>query len=109
MKRSLILQTPRFDQWIDSPSGLRRTVARRERTAFRMAELVPPDLVIRLHVPVDIAVRRKPDPPLEHLQRKAEMVARLTFPATTRVAEINAALSFDRVFAEVKQAVWECL
>ena len=100
---------PRLGQWIDSTSWFRRTVARRERAAFRVAELVPPDLVIRLHVPVDIASRRKPDTPLDQLQRKVEIVAGLTFPATTHVAEINAAQSFDRVLAEVKQAVWECL
>jgi thymidylate kinase len=100
---------PRLGHWVDAPSWLRRTVARRERAAFRMAELVPPDLVIRLHVPVDIALRRKPDTPPDQLQRKVEIVARLTFPATTRVAEINAAQPIERVLAEVKQAVWECL
>lgn len=100
---------PRLGHWIDSPSWLRRTVARREQAAFRLAELVPPDLVVRLHVPVDIAARRKPDTPLDQLQRKVEIVAQLTFPSTSRVAEINAAQPIERVLAEVKQAVWECL
>jgi thymidylate kinase len=100
---------PRLGHWIASKSWLRRTVARQEQTAFRLAELVPPDLVVRLHVPVDIAARRKPDTPLDQLQRKVEIVAQLKFPATSRVAEINAAQTIDRVLAEVKQAVWECL
>ncbi len=100
---------PRLEHWIESTSWLRRTVARREQAAFRLAELVPPDLVIRLHVPVDIAARRKPDTPLDQLRRKVEIVAHLTFPPTSRVAEINAAQPIERVLAEVKQAVWECL
>ena len=100
---------PRLGHWIESTSWLRRTVARREQAAFRLAELVPPDLVIRLHVPVDIAARRKPDTPLDQLQRKVEIVGHLTFPSTSRVAEVNAAQTIDRVLAEVKQAIWECL
>jgi len=100
---------PRLGHWLESPSWLRRIVARRERAALRMAELVPPDLVIRLHVPVDIALRRKPDTPPDQLQRKVEIVARLTYPPPARVAEINAAQPIERVLAEVKQAVWECL
>lgn len=100
---------PRLGHWIDAKSWLRRTVARREQAAFRLAELVPPDLVVRLHVPVDIAARRKPDTPLDQLQRKVDIVAHLTFPPTSKVAEINAAQSIERVLAEVKQAVWECL
>jgi thymidylate kinase len=100
---------PRLGHWIDSPSWLRRSVARRERAAFRMAELVPPDLVIRLQLPVDVAAHRKPDTPLDQLQRKVEIVAQLQFPETTRVADINAALPLDRVLLLVKQAVWESL
>lgn len=100
---------PRLGHWVDAPSWLHRTIARREQRAFRLAELVPPDLVIRLHVPVDIAARRKPDTPLDQLQRKVEIVANLRFPSTTHVAEINAAQPIERVLAAVKQAVWECL
>ena len=100
---------PRLGSWVDSPSWLRRQAARREQASFRMAELVPPDLVIRLHVPVDIASRRKPETPLDQLRQKVEIVGKLAFPSTCQVAEINAAQPIDRVVAEVKQAVWECL
>jgi thymidylate kinase len=100
---------PRLGAWVDSPSWLRRLAARGEQASFRMAELVPPDLVIRLHVPVDIASRRKPETPLDQLQRKVEIVGKLAFPSSCRVAEINAAQPIDRVVADVKQAVWECL
>jgi thymidylate kinase len=100
---------PRYGHWLESPSWLRRTVARREHATFREATIVPPDVIVRLHVPVEIASQRKPDTPLDQLRRKIEIVAQLRFPAPTRVIEIDAAQPFDRVLQDVKQAVWACL
>ncbi len=100
---------PRYGHWIDSPSWLRRTVARREQATFREAGIVPPDVVVRLRVPVDVAAQRKPDTPLDQLRRKVEIVDQLHFPPPTRVVDINAALPLDRVLRDVKQAVWTCL
>lgn len=100
---------PRYGHWLESPSWLRRTVARREQATFREATIVPPDVIVRLHVPVEIASQRKPDTPLDQLRRKIAIVAQLRFPAPTRVVEIDAAQPFDRVLQDVKQAVWACL
>jgi energy-coupling factor transporter ATP-binding protein EcfA2 len=100
---------PRYGHWLDSPSWLRRTVARREQATFREAGIVPPDVVVRLRVPVDVAAQRKPDTPLDQLRRKVEIVDQLHFPPPTRVVEINAALPLDRVLGDVKQAVWSSL
>jgi thymidylate kinase len=100
---------PRYGHWLDSPSWIRRTVARREQATFREAGIVPPDVVVRLRVPVDVAAQRKPDTPLDQLRRKVEIVDQLHFPPPTRVVDINAALPLERVLREVKQAVWSCL
>lgn len=100
---------PRYGHWLDSPSWLRRTVARREHATFQEAAIVPPDVIVRLHVPVEVAAQRKPDTPLDQLRRKVEIVAQLRFPPTTRVVEIDAAQPLERVLHDVKQALWECL
>lgn len=100
---------PRYGHWLDSPSWLRRIVARREQATFQEAGVVPPDVIVRLHVPVDVAARRKPDTPPDQLRRKVEIVDQLRFPPPTRVVEIDAAQPLDRVLQDVKRAVWECL
>jgi thymidylate kinase len=100
---------PRYGQWIDSPSWLRRTVARREQTTFREAGILPPDVVIRLRVPVGVAAQRKPETPADQLRRKVEIVDQLRFPAPTRVLDIDAAQPLERVLADVKRGIWECL
>jgi thymidylate kinase len=100
---------PRYTEWLDAPSWLRRCVARAEQASFREAELVPPDVVIRLNVPVEVAARRKPDTPADQLGRKVEIVSQLQFPAVTRVIEIDGALPLEQVLREVKAALWACL
>ena len=100
---------PRYGHWLESPSWLRRTVARREHATFREAGIVPPDVVVRLRVPVDVAAQRKPDTPLDQLRRKVEIVDQLRFPPPTRVVDINAAQPLDQVLRDVKQALWTCL
>jgi thymidylate kinase len=100
---------PRYGHWLESPSWLRRTVAKRERATFREATIVPPDVIVRLHVPVEVASQRKPDTPLDQLRRKIEIVGQLRFPPPTRVVEIDAAQPLERVLQDVKQAVWACL
>lgn len=100
---------PRYAHWLDSPSWLRRTVARREQATFREATIVPPDVIVRLHVPIEIAAQRKPDTPLDQLRRKIEIVAQLRFAPPTRVVEIDAAQPLDRVLQDVKQALWASL
>ncbi len=100
---------PRYGHWLERGFGLRRAAARREREAIRLAELVAPDLVVRLHVPMDVAARRKPDTPLDQLRRKVDIVAQLQFPPATRVVEIDATQSLSQVVLQVKQAIWECL
>ena len=100
---------PRYADWLTASSWLRRFVARKEQASFREAELVPPDVVVRLNVPVEVAARRKPDTPPDQLRRKVAIVAQLTFPAVTRVIEINGAQPLERVLRDVKEALWACL
>jgi thymidylate kinase len=100
---------PRYAEWLHASSWLRRFVARREHASFREAELVPPDVVVRLNVPVEVAARRKPDTPPDQLQRKVEIVSRLKFSAVTRVIEIDGAQPLERVLRDVKEALWACL
>jgi thymidylate kinase len=100
---------PRYSHWLTRGFGLRRAAARREREAIRLAELVAPDLVVRLHVPMDLATRRKPDTPLDQLRRKIDIVAGLQFPAATRVVEVDATQPLSQVVLQVKRAIWECL
>jgi thymidylate kinase len=98
---------PQLARWLAGPPGLRRAVARREQAVFRLTELTPPDLVIKLHVSPEVAAQRKPETPAEQLRNGIELLDKLTFPPTTRVVDVDAERPLAQVLLEVKRAVWE--
>ncbi len=100
---------PRLMTWRDSPSAWRRWAAERERQAFRLSELVPPDLVIKLHVPAEVALQRKPETPREQVVRGAQLIRDLRWPATTRVVDLDATQPLEQVIVQAKRAVWSAL
>jgi hypothetical protein len=83
--------------------------ARREREAFRLAELSPPDVVLKLHISPEVAARRKPETPWEQLRTGIEMVRRLAFPPTTRVVDLDAEQPLPTVLLLAKRAIWEAI
>jgi thymidylate kinase len=99
---------PRLTAWLDG-GGWRGWAARRELAAFRLAELVPPDLVIKLHVPPDVALARKPETPREQVLRGVRLVRDLRYPATTRVLDLDATRPLADVILAAKRAVWDAL
>jgi thymidylate kinase len=100
---------PRLHSWLDDASRWRRTAARRERESFRLGELCPPDLVIKLHVPPELAARRKPETPGEQVRTGVELLRRLAFPAPTRVIDIDASRPLEQVLLLTKQAIWDAI
>lgn len=100
---------PWLGHWLRHPSPLRRMAARRELAAIRLAEQCPPDLVVKLHVPIDTAQARRPAIAATQLVQKAEQIAALSYPGAPRVVDIDASQPLERVLLDVKRALWACL
>jgi thymidylate kinase len=106
-----------FPGWNDGPrlngsmdhSWWHRAAARRERQAFQLAELCPPDLVIKLHVSPEVAASRKPETPRQQILTGVEMVRRLSYPATTRIVDIDGSQPLQQVILQVKRALWNAI
>jgi len=99
---------PRLDASTDHPWWY-RAAAREEQEAFYLAELIPPDLVLKLHVSPEVATRRKPETPAAQILTGVDMVRRLSFPAETRVVDLDGSLPFDQVLLQAKRAVWDAI
>lgn len=100
---------PLLSTWLEQRHWIPRALARRESAVYRAATHCPPDLVIKLVAPTEVAWRRKPERSMEALERRVEAVRALRFPPHTRVVEIDAAQPLDRVLLEAKASVWENL
>jgi hypothetical protein len=120
--RGMVVVSDRFPQsqfpgWNDGPrlgdsvghSWWHRAAARREREAFRLAELCPPNLVIKLHVSPQVAASRKPATPREQILTGVEMVRRLSYPSTTCIVDIDGSQPLQNVILQVKRAVWDAV
>jgi thymidylate kinase len=65
-----------------------------------------PTLVIKLDVPADVALARKPDMSREEIERRKCAVAAMTFSDQTRVVVIPADLPFSEVLSRAKKEIW---
>lgn len=99
---------PRLGDSMDHP-WWHRAAAQREREAFRLAGLCPPNLVIKLHISPQLAASRKPETPRDQILTGVEMVRRLSYPATTCVVDIDGSQPLEMVVLQVKRAVWDAI
>ena len=99
---------PLLSHWLDHPSRLLRTVAQWEFTPYRRSEIYPPDLVIKLDVSPEIAIRRKPyDSSIEKIHLRVDAIKSLRYPTSTEVVTIDADELADQVLLKVKRVIWE--
>lgn len=85
-------------------SALRR-LARWEAAPYVWAERHAPDLIVKLSVAPETALRRKPELSLAEAERRISAVRSLTYAPPTAVVEVDA----DRPLADVRRAVWEAV
>lgn len=81
-------------------------LADRERVAFQWMAGHKPDLVIKLHVDLDVACARKPDHRRASLEKKVAVTSLLTFEGA-QLVDIDANKPIDEVLSAVEKAVAE--
>ncbi|MEJ4043616.1 thymidylate kinase [Erwinia sp. SLM-02] len=79
-------------------------LASREHQAFRWMAGHQPDLVLKLHVDVEVAFARKPDHRREALAKKVAITARLVFPGS-QVVDIDVNQPLTEVLSKAERAV----
>jgi hypothetical protein len=85
---------------------LLRRIARWERRPYEWAERYPPDVVIKLVVSQETALRRKPDTGADEVGRRVAALRALRYGPPAAVVEIDADQAVDRVIRDAAQAVW---
>lgn len=110
------MDSPRLKETSGSgwKTDLYNYAARLETSLYR--QVPPPDIVIRLRVPVEIAIERnrkrsKPgeDEPDEYIQARHALSSAWQRPDTKRVFDVDTAQSLDHTMREIKQIIWHAL
>lgn len=102
---ALINDGPRLDHLCHHQSLILRCVGRWERRQYDHTRMPRPDLVIRLHAPVEILSHRRPDDPPERLALKQQALLALRFPKGIDIVELDATLDAQAVFVEAMNAL----
>jgi thymidylate kinase len=93
--------------WRESPSRLKRALARWEDRIYELAETVPPDIVVRLLITPETAAARRPGDDPRELAFRTELVRSLRFDGASRgVIDIDAEDDLAAVMLEVKRRLW---
>lgn len=92
----------------NNDSRVRQFFARREAQKYQEIAAIAPDVVIKLHVPIEVALNRKPAHNIDQIQRKAEITHNLSFMGS-KVIDIDASKSLAEVIKSAKKAIWESL
>ena len=91
-------------------SGNSGLAARTENEALRIARLCPPDLAIKMIVSPEEAVRRKPGELDEETSRNlTERVKAIKFSSKTKCVEISSDQPQEKMWLDVKRAIWDNL
>lgn len=118
-RRGWVLVTDRFphptERLCDGPAivlgvgdpAARRALASVERALYSRVVRTKPDLVVRLLLPVEESLRRKPDHRDVDIRAKLAAARRAQYDATT--IDLAADAPLDTVLDAVKAAVWERL
>jgi thymidylate kinase len=115
-RKGLIVITDRFPQLelkaFDGPqldidaegSFMVQWFARREHASFEWMTSYIPDLVIRLNIDIDTAMERKPDHNRESLNRKINIMPKLTYQGAP-IVDIDTSQPLEKVVAEATVAL----
>lgn len=81
--------------------------AKKEKQCFRIAQLCPPDLAIKLIVSPEVAKQRKPEEiELETSNNLTERVKKIKFSEKTKSVLIDADKPQEEVILEIKRVIW---
>jgi hypothetical protein len=97
---------PLLAAWLESPSALRRRIARWELETYAQLARTAPDLVVKLDVTPETGMQRSPDSAPGEVERKREAVRVIDYGPACRTVEIDTLRPLPEVLLAVKQAVW---
>jgi hypothetical protein len=82
-------------------------VAAWEHRIYASAAANPPDLTVKLIVPTDIAIKRKPEMTVEEIERKKRIVMGVNLSDNTLIVDTSRPFEYTR--AEILYEIWKIL
>lgn len=97
---------PLLNKYIDK-KGINGAIAKWEKRIYEKAKINPPDLTVKLMVPTDIAIERKPEMTKEEIEQKKKIIEQINISDHSVV--IDTSKSMDVTLGEVMEKIWEII
>ncbi|MDN6571046.1 MAG: hypothetical protein L0L22_08615 [Staphylococcus equorum] len=91
---------PLLFSWVNSDSKLKRKIARWEKGIYEQAKILKPDLIVKLLISPEIAIKRKPEENLDNINQKVKIIEEIKIPANNTI-KIDASKPLERVLNDV--------
>ena len=99
---------PLLSAWLDSSRVVLRRIAAWEWRIYERAQMIQPDLVIKLMITEEASRERKPEEKAEIIHRKIEIMDHLSIPARESIC-VDATQSINMVLKNVYRSISKCL
>ncbi|MCR5803809.1 MAG: hypothetical protein K6G47_06065 [Clostridia bacterium] len=90
-----------------SGKGLMRVISKWEYNVYKDFSTNPPDLTIKLLVPTDIAINRKPEMTVEEIEKKKSIIMGMNSSVHTVI--IDTSRPFEVTRGEVMKEIWKLI
>lgn len=91
---------PLLLSWDNSDSKLKRKIAGWEKDIYEQAKILKPDLMVKLLISPEIAIKRKPEENLDNIKQKVKIIERIKIP-TNNTIKIDASNSLEKVLNDI--------
>jgi hypothetical protein len=98
---------PLLSKYIDGKSSLFKKLAEWEMSVYRSAYINPPDLVVKLIVPTEIAIKRKPEMTYSEIEAKKDAVQKIKLSSNT--VEVDTSNDLKTSLSKVMENIWEVM
>jgi thymidylate kinase len=100
---------PLLAHWRNHPNPLLRKISLWEAAPYIEAAKCQPNLVLKIVVPPEVALARRPEMNLHQTLQRQELVEAIPFSHPTKVHRIDGSASLEHVAGLVKKLVWDTL
>ena len=87
--------------------GLLKRLADWEQSIYESFSYNPPDLTIKLVVPTEVAIERKPEMSIEEIEKKKDIVMKMKLSDHTTIIDTSEAFEITR--GKVMKAIWDLM
>lgn len=96
---------PLLSKYLENKSVFLYQIAKREMNIYKSAYINPPDLTLKLMVPTEIAIARKPEMTIEEIDKKKVAVMKMNLSRNSLI--IDTSITMIESLRYVMDAIWK--